>query len=185
MRASKIILPTAYIDANVISYVAGRPYGDPTTAVNQRITQEWWQLAPQYFTLVASLMVKREVGKGDSCAARERLALLEGKVLFETSTDATNLALHLVQSGAVPSKAFNDALHIAIAAVNGIDYLVTWNLKHSPRSAASLFGSAKASDPTTPNFQRFMTYAAVGWGCQSSRICTPKKLMEVIYEKRL
>ena len=169
MRASKIILPTAYIDANVISYVAGRPYGDPTTAVNQRITQEWWQLAPQYFTLVASLMVKREVGKGDSCAARERLALLEGKVLFETSTDATNLALHLVQSGAVPSKAFNDALHIAIAAVNGIDYLVTWNLKHV------------ANDTKLPEIYDVCS----GWGCQSSRICTPKKLMEVIYEKRL
>jgi len=30
----------------------------------------------------------------------------------------------------VPRKAAEDALHIAVAAVHGLDFLLTWNCKH-------------------------------------------------------
>jgi hypothetical protein len=40
------------------------------------------------------------------------------------------LALSLVASGIIPAKAAPDALHIAVASVHRIDYLVTWNFKH-------------------------------------------------------
>ena len=36
----------------------------------------------------------------------------------------------LVRGGAVPEKAENDALHVAVAAVHGVDYLLTWNFRH-------------------------------------------------------
>jgi hypothetical protein len=35
-----------------------------------------------------------------------------------------------VALGAVPPKAADDALHLAIAAANGVEYLVTWNCRH-------------------------------------------------------
>jgi hypothetical protein len=35
-----------------------------------------------------------------------------------------------VTQGSLPPKAAADALHIAIAVVNGIDYLLTWNCNH-------------------------------------------------------
>jgi hypothetical protein len=40
------------------------------------------------------------------------------------------LARCLVASGIIPQKAASDALHIAVASVHRIDYLVTWNFKH-------------------------------------------------------
>ena len=30
----------------------------------------------------------------------------------------------------IPRKASEDALHIALATANGMDYLMTWNLRH-------------------------------------------------------
>ena len=35
-----------------------------------------------------------------------------------------------VKEGIVPEKFLNDALHIAIATVNGIDTVVSWNMEH-------------------------------------------------------
>lgn len=40
------------------------------------------------------------------------------------------LAEKLVAGGALPSKARVDALHVAVAVVHGMDYLVTWNCRH-------------------------------------------------------
>lgn len=35
-----------------------------------------------------------------------------------------------MQDSSLPPKALNDAGHVAIAAVNGIEFLTTWNLRH-------------------------------------------------------
>ena len=35
-----------------------------------------------------------------------------------------------LERGPIPSQAAEDALHIAIAVANGVDYLLTWNYKH-------------------------------------------------------
>jgi hypothetical protein len=46
------------------------------------------------------------------------------------TSEAQWLAGALVASKAVPENSVRDALHIAIAATQGIDYLLTWNFKH-------------------------------------------------------
>ena len=50
--------------------------------------------------------------------------------LLVIDENALNIALELVEEGIVPSKAAEDALHIAIATVYGVDYLLTWNCRH-------------------------------------------------------
>ena len=44
------------------------------------------------------------------------------------------MARTLLRGGALPAKARIDAVHAAIAATNGIDYLLTWNMRHLGRS---------------------------------------------------
>ena len=46
------------------------------------------------------------------------------------STEAHELANLLIAGHAIPKTEPRDALHISLAAVNGIEYLVTWNFKH-------------------------------------------------------
>ena len=56
--------------------------------------------------------------------------MLAGIPLLAVSSVAEGLALRLVRAGGVAEQAPEDALHVAVAAVNGVDYLVTWNCKH-------------------------------------------------------
>jgi hypothetical protein len=67
---------------------------------------------------------------GDSRTAQERLENLATLALLEVTEEAVSLAQELLSTGAVPEKAAEDALHLAIAVTNGVEYLLTWNCKH-------------------------------------------------------
>lgn len=41
----------------------------------------------------------------------------------------------LIAANAVPASEPRDAFHIAISAVNGVNYLLTWNFKHIANAA--------------------------------------------------
>lgn len=71
-----------------------------------------------------------ECGDGDAEMAQKRLELLKGIPVLEISDAAVQLSKQLVDRGPLPVKAEKDSLHIAIAAANAMDYLVTWNMKH-------------------------------------------------------
>jgi hypothetical protein len=46
-------------------------------------------------------------------------------------TDAAQaLAARLLDAGVMPKTSVEDALHIALAAVHGMDFLLTWNFRH-------------------------------------------------------
>ena len=124
--------PTAYIETSVISYLTARPSRDLVVAAYQQITREWWQDAPRRFRLVTSELVVSEAAAGDAHASRARLKLLEHISLLGTNAGTQALAEQLLDVGAVPRKAADDAAHIAIAVTNGVDYLVTWNFGTSP-----------------------------------------------------
>lgn len=50
--------------------------------------------------------------------------------VLEFTDEAESLAVAIISSGKFPQNANRDAAHIAIAAANDIDYLLTWNCKH-------------------------------------------------------
>src|SRR4029077_20741039 len=77
-----------------------------------------------------SQLVLQEAGDGDPLAAEERLEVLAPMTVLEIKEEALELAEELVRAGAVPAKAGNDALHIAVAAIHRIPYLLTWNCRH-------------------------------------------------------
>ena len=122
--------PKIYIETSVVSYLTARPSRDLIVAANQQITQEWWQVRRTEFDLYVSQIVVQEAGSGDPTAAQQRLQVLDEILLLELTEDAVTVAEKLVQDKALPPNAVEDALHIAVAALNGMDYLLTWNFKH-------------------------------------------------------
>ena len=101
--------------------------------------------AGQVYRLLVSELVIDECGASDPSAARERLDELEGLPRLDITEDAHDLANALTASGAVPASEPRDALHIAIAAVHGVHYLVTWNFKHilNPHLQAQIAGTCR------------------------------------------
>ena len=120
--------PRAYIETTVVSYLTAWPSRDVVIAGYQQTTREWWQDAADRFELVASELVINEASAGDADAAQDRLAALESVTLLDATEESAELAQQLIDAGAIPEKAAEDAGHIAIAVTNGVDYMVTWNL---------------------------------------------------------
>jgi predicted nucleic acid-binding protein len=119
-----------YVETSVISYLASRPSRDIRIAAHQQMTAEWWDSRRADFDLFVSQLVIQEASAGDSGAAARRLAFLEGIPLLALTDSSLQLAERLLSEGAVPRGSEEDALHIALAAVHGVDYLLTWNFKH-------------------------------------------------------
>ncbi len=122
--------PNVYIENSVVSYLAARPSRNLVTAAWQRITADWWLARRNDFNLYISELVVAEAERGDPEAAAERLKYLQGIPEVPITREVRDLAEALVSEGALPAKAVADAFHIAAAAVNGIEYLLTWNCRH-------------------------------------------------------
>lgn len=121
---------TVYIETTVVSYLTAWLSRDLIRAAHQQLTQEWWELRRSDFDLVVSEAVLSEAGAGDSTAAARRLDALRGFRVLEIADSAAQLADRRIARSALPEKASVDALHISIAAIHNIDYLLTWNCKH-------------------------------------------------------
>jgi len=119
-----------YLETSVVSYLTARPSMNIVTAAHQLITARWWSHRRDDFDLVISELVLEEAARGDAAAAEKRLAALEGIPLLGVTTAASHLAGAIVRAHLLPDKAFPDALHIAVASIHAVEYLLTWNCSH-------------------------------------------------------
>ena len=121
--------PKLSVETSVLSYLVERPSGDLVVAARQKLTYEWWE-SKDAFELYVSGVVVQEARLGDKSAAARRLAAIDGLPSLRATDETTSLAVSLVEQGAVPATAPRDALHIALAAVHGMHFLLTWNFRH-------------------------------------------------------
>lgn len=153
--------PKVYIETTIISYLTAKSSRDLIIAAHQELTTEWWDNRRTYFDLFISQLVIQEARVGDKHAAQKRLNILESIPLLELNENVTSLARVLVKEKALPKKAVEDALHIAIAIIHGMDYLLTWNCNHIANAEKR--------------------YAIIGVchkkGFEPPVICTPEELM--------
>lgn len=155
--------PTVYIETSIIGHLTTRPGRNVILAGHQESTRQWWEFSRDRFDLRASQLVIAESQAGDPTAAAERLLLLEQLMIYEILEVDVELAQKLLKVGALPPKAADDALHVAIATTNQVDYLLTWNLKHINNPA------------TKPLIEATIKQA----GYWPPVICTPDELLEV------
>jgi hypothetical protein len=94
------------------------------------VTRRWWDTAADHYHLFASNLVLAESSAGDANAANDRISILRDVALLDIDDETGALALLLIANHAVPVREPRDATHIAVAAINGIDFLATWNFKH-------------------------------------------------------
>lgn len=126
------------------------------------MTRDWWETRCSEFELFVPDVVVAECIVGDPTAASEREAFLAGLSVLATTEEAEALADALLSAMALPQKAALDALHIGVAAVNGIDLLLTWNCAHI----------------VNPFMQPQITAACVEFGVIPPTVCTPLQLIE-------
>jgi len=97
----------------------------------QSATLEWWQTQRKRFELFTSQLVLDEAAAGHPDAADRRLLSLKNIPILPLTEAATDLAELFINEGALPHKASDDALHLALAAYHNVDYLLTCELPSS------------------------------------------------------
>jgi predicted nucleic acid-binding protein len=151
---------SVYVETSVVSYLTARASKDPQVAVLQSMTEAWWRRRGQ-FDVFTSPIVFREAARGDSELASRRLDALKTLMVLELTLDVATVAERLIKAGALPRKAEDDAFHVATAAVNGMDYLLTWNCKHIDNA----------------QLKPLMRKVCIDSGFKCPEICTPRELM--------
>jgi predicted nucleic acid-binding protein len=150
-----------YLETTIVSYLVASPTRDIIQSAHQQVTREWWTRRER-FDLFVARPVLTEAGRGDATAAARRLKALAGIPVLAVSPGVRTLANTLIRTGTLPTKARLDAIHVAIAAVNGMDYLLTWNLRHLANAA----------------IRGKIEEACRRAGIHPPLICTPEELME-------
>lgn len=120
-----------YLETSFISYLTNRMSRDLIVAAHQQVTKTWWEKRRNDFDLYISEVVINEISAGNKEESQKRVELVRTSTkLLSIDQEAEKLAQVFLTEGALPKKAAEDASHVAIAAVNGIDYLLSWNCKH-------------------------------------------------------
>jgi predicted nucleic acid-binding protein len=151
---------TVYIETSIIGYLTARFSNNLILMANVEATREWWDRRNQ-FDLYISQVVLDEIARGDGEIAAKRLKLLFDFPLLAISEDAQSLAAEFLSKSNLPLKASDDALHIAVATVYGLDYLLTWNCKHIANGQS----------------QKKLAQISFDAGYEMPTICTPYELM--------
>lgn len=121
---------SVYIETSIVSYLTARPSRDVRAAAWQQITNQWWEDVRIGYDLFTSELVIVEASAGHPEAAARRLKALQGISELLITNEVKELADSLISKDGFPATAGADALHVAIAAVHHIDYLLTWNFRH-------------------------------------------------------
>ena len=154
-------MESVYIETTVISYLVSRPTRDLQVAAHQQATYDWWISRREQFECYVSQGVIDEAAAGDADAAGRRLAEIDPLPVLDVTEEVERLATAILASGAIASRAVGDAAHIAVAAVNDVDYLLTWNCTHLANA----------------QLVRKVSVVCNAQGYNMPVICTPEELM--------
>jgi hypothetical protein len=122
--------PRVYLETTIVSYLTAWRSRELVMAGNQEATREWWDDHRQDFDVFVFEAVFQEALARDADAVERRLGVLKDIAELEITDAVRDLATALVADVPFPEKAQIDALHIAVATVHGMDYLLTWNCRH-------------------------------------------------------
>mgnify|MGYP002784388907 CR=1 FL=1 len=101
------------------------------------------------------------MARGDAEIAAKRIEILRNFPSLAMNEDVQSLASEFLSKSNLPPKAADDALHIALATVYGLDYLLTWNCKHIANA----------------QIQKKLAQISFDAGYELPTICTPYELM--------
>jgi len=152
---------TVYLETSIVSYLTARPSRDLVIAARQELTREWWMRRRAAFHIRVSEAVVAEARVGDPEAAARRLSLLAELPLLDITPEAVRLARALVRGLHLPQRAAADSVHIAVAAVHHVDFLLTWNSTYI------------ANAELRPTIERVCRAR----GCAPPILCMPGELM--------
>lgn len=115
-----------YLDTSIPS-----AYYDERAKERQKVTKKFWHEVLPNFRAYISVITLEEI----SAIYDEKLKgsvneLVEDFIILNTNNKIAFLAKTYIEKGVLPEKYYEDALHVAFATYNKIQFLVSWNFHH-------------------------------------------------------
>jgi len=149
-----------YIETSVVSYCVADRSENIRIAGHQLSTLAMWRGLNEYDVYISDIVVE-EASMGNEEQVGLRLNAIKDFKILEVNEKVGKLAELLLQEKVIPEKCPEDAMHIAVATVNEIDFIITWNFKH-------------INNPFTKNIIR-QVIEENGWRCPV--LCSPEELV--------
>ena len=114
-----------YIETTIPSYYVARPSDHLIQAARQAMTRKWWDQGCSGLEAFISQETLDEIGRGDQNMAMQRIDLMKNVRVLEISREATEMAAILISKKIIHENGLTDAIHISVATMHGMDFLVT------------------------------------------------------------
>jgi predicted nucleic acid-binding protein len=117
-----------YLDTSIPS-----AYYDTSKPIRQLVTQKWFENETKNYKLYTSNIAFQEIQNLKNIEKKtniENILFGYNVELLEMNEEAFKLAEIYMEKGAIPNSEPEDAYHVAIASINNIDALASWNFKH-------------------------------------------------------
>jgi predicted nucleic acid-binding protein len=119
--------PLIYIETTIPSYYCDHR---PELAADIARTREWWDQERGLYECFISALVLDELAAEEYPTKADCLALVAGLPELDVTDEALEVAEVYRARGLMPREPVRDALHVALASVYRMDYLLTWNCRH-------------------------------------------------------
>ena len=117
-----------YLDTSVISAMF-----DKRNPERKVLTEQFFEMRNEFEIFISELVLAEIDDLKDEDIKKEfRKEALKYNIL-QINEKIQILAKKYVKKGAIPEKYSEDSLHIAIATLNKMDYLLSWNFRHIVR----------------------------------------------------
>ncbi len=153
---SRVYLETSFVSACVTLRT------DAGSVYRRQASIEWWESERGRHRLFISAEVVAELSDSKYPRREEALAFIAGVELLPVTEEVLGLAQILVREKVMPGPLKGDAVHVAVAAVHGMDYVLSWNVRHL----------------ANPNKADHMAKVSMRVGLLVPRIVTPEFLWE-------
>lgn len=116
---------TLYLETSVVG-----AYLDNGEPFRRDLTIRWWEHELCEYQAYSSVLVRRELERLPEPHRTGYLGLVKPLEELELTDEVAILADGYIDRGIFHRKYIADAIHVALAAVHKIDYIVTWNFGH-------------------------------------------------------
>jgi predicted nucleic acid-binding protein len=120
---------SVYLETSVISALFDERE-DPVCQAQHKQTQAWHDEQSHHYDLFASAIVLRELEAGRYDHQAAACSFAHGLNQLTIDEEVLGVARIYIKGLLMPNANMNDAVHLAVASVNEVDYLLTWNCGH-------------------------------------------------------
>ena len=118
------------MDTSVVSF-----YFAEDAPEKMAITQSFFdqELIKSEYEIYLSVLTFQELSNCNDLALQDKLVQFANKLsaqILESTEEIEEISQQFVDDGVIPAKYLDDAIHLTLAILNSMDYIVSWNFKH-------------------------------------------------------